>query len=208
MTAPTRPHTVTELVTQLVDHYDDGRSTRPLLDRVRELVEPGATGPTDELKQQQRKAPASPSPVTDHALNIVDDVERAGRDYEAAARHALGFGRHPRGSSTRNSLDALRALPALLDALPADHELTELARDRLATLHARAATLTGHRQPWLRLPFPCPECDHRTLRQRPADHAVVCLAPDCRDEDGNRREWDEHAFRLLGRIVDSLEAAP
>lgn len=74
-----------ELVLELVDKYDDDRSTVALLERVAELVEPGSAAPRDPEGKPAKVGSAahSPSPVTDGALHLLTDVHAGVRDLEA-----------------------------------------------------------------------------------------------------------------------------
>lgn len=206
MTTPHRPPDVGGLVAHLVEGYEDGRTNAPLLERVRELVVPGA-GPAEERKTLIRKAPHAPSPVADGALHLVDEVEAAGLAFEVALRRELGFAYLYRTRTRANADRALRALPALAEALGLEHDLTVELVDVLGRLHNRATGMTGHRQPWLKVPEPCPECGAKSLRQRPEDGAVVCFYGPCReDNDGQRREWAQHELRWVGRLIEAAAA--
>lgn len=204
------------LVRELLDHYEPegDRSNAPLLDRVRELVDPGSSGPSDDRKTLVRKAAVAPSPTADGPFHLLGDVRADARLLELDLRAALGL--HPlpavdaqgrrqrRGWSDRNTADALRALVVLTDALP-DDPLTERVADRVAHLHSRARLLTGHRELWLRVPVACPVCECSSLRQNPRDGSVRCVRPGCVDDAGERTSWSVQELGWLGRLVTEDE---
>lgn len=195
--------TLSVLVSELLEFYDDDRSTTPLLERVRELADPGATGPTDERKTLVKLAAVAPSPVADGPFHLLGDVAADARLFELDLRHALGLPARPRGGSGANTAAALRALVVLTEALPEGDELAVRVEERLAHLHSRARLLTGHRQPWPRVPLPCPVCEAMSLRQNPRDGSVRCVRPSCTDGEGRRTAWAEAELGWLGRLADA-----
>lgn len=99
---------------------------------------------------------------------------------------------------------------------------------QLRRWHRDALLLTGHELPWPRvaqMPNPsterieledgttvrpprwvqarCPHCGCASLRQNPETGAVVCLKPSCRDEEGQRHEWDYDELQRLGLVLAS-----
>jgi hypothetical protein len=185
-----------ELVLELVDKYDDDRTTAALLERVAELVEPGSAAPRDPDGKPAKVGSAahSPSPVADGPLHLLTDVHAGVRDLELTARRARGFGTWPRGDSPANTLAALHALPDLLDGLDPAATVVGDALRSLRSWHSRARDLIGTLQRWTPLRgHVCPYCECASLRQRPRDGALVCITPTCSSappgEPQVRPEW-------------------
>jgi hypothetical protein len=114
------------------------------------------------------------------------------------------------------ALQALQALPALLDQVHPDLPAARRACAALGRWHRQARTLTGHRQPWHRqartltghrqpwarlLGYTCPGCQCQSLRQ--LDGALVCVVPSRRDPEGNRYEWGLDELERAGLVVTS-----
>ena len=207
-----------ELVRELVDTYerdDTDRSNLPLLVRVAELVEPGSAAPRDPDGKPARIGAAahSPSPVADGPLHLITDVQAGVRDLELTLRRARGFADLPRGGSPRNTHQAIRALPLLVDGLPRNLAPVEDTLQALQRWHSRARDLIGALQRWTPLRgHVCPYCEYASLRQRPRDGALVCITPTCSTappgEPQVRPEW---AFAEYGRaqlVIVSSEASP
>jgi hypothetical protein len=201
VTRPTTGELVTRLVVELLDHYDDDRTTAGLLARVRELVDPGVEGP-QERKQLVSKAPAAPSPVSDAPFHLLTAVEADARHYERALRRELDYTPLRRGGSWDNTVSALRALPALVLGVGEDHPLAEEVRTALSRHRHAVLLLTGHRERPLIVPDPCPECRCHSLRQRPSDGAVGCTTPSC------RASWSQAELGWLGRLVTHTSSTP
>lgn len=178
---------IEELIDELVDVYDDGRTTAPLLDRVRELLEPGSRPSREGAPPGKR--PAAPLPVESGPFDLLTDVHSGIRDVERTLRKRGGFGPIPRGRGDRGTRDALRALPALLVQIPPDSPLAADAYLRVVRWHRQARILTGHRDVWARLArHSCPYCGAESVRVRP-DGVLVCLTPSCTDPAGERPSW-------------------
>lgn len=196
-----------ELVDELVELYDDGRTTASLLTRLDELAVPGADPPRDGRPAVGKRA-GSPAPVYDPAFDLVTTVEAGARLLEAEARGALGFTERHRPPTREHAVDALRTLPDLLAALPTGHELAHDALERLKSWHNRARTLTGHRMPWPRVPgWACPYCGALSLRLRPRDGAVLCMTPSCAVPGTDARpSWPAEQLAHLGLVLEDASA--
>lgn len=201
-----------ELVVELLEHYDDGRRTAPLLSRLRELSLPGRAAPRDGTTATGK--PSSRAPVAGPWW-IVTELEAGVRDLEAEAREALGFLPRARPATAPHAVDALATLPDLVAALPADHYLAGDALREVRRWHRRIREHTGLAERWARVRHfydpdagelvtaACPYCHAASLRRRPTDAAVVCCAPECATPDGGRPEWGVDELVRLGLVLRS-----
>lgn len=168
-----------------------------------------------------KKHLAPPIPWNEPAAMLYMDIHAGARDHETTLTLLL-FGKATfRGGADKLTIEALERLPVLFDAAW-DRGLW----DRPAVQHAARTTAAWpvqvrrlldearpHEVPWTRAPgnLTCPHCS-RPLFLPPAwqyagDQAeVVCRNPECRDEDGARRQWPAGAW--LGRLVDDTDDAP
>lgn len=162
--------------------------------------------------ESRRSKPTSRPPVRLEVSDLITEVDTAAHESVAQVRTALGH--NLRRESTPQ---ALRALPALVKALPAQPAdphvaaLPELTYARLERAASEARSILGLGKPRIHLGR-CPYCEHNTLVADP--HAgvawcrnrdacgYICERPGCWCDADDPRRW--HRYRWLRDQLVSL----
>lgn len=113
------------------------RTSKSLLGRVHDLLEPGAAAPRDRPGKTPKKKPTAPIPVATDAFNVLVIAEAGIRELESLLRKALNlpatFGGDPRGTYRS---------PSFVHTAKAMHHVADLL-DHLATANAEHPLVTG-----------------------------------------------------------------
>jgi hypothetical protein len=161
------------------------------------------------------KLVGSPFPGETAMFNLVTDVDAGARRAEAELREALHYAGIVRGGTVGNTIAALRALPALVEAYVAKwptcprtdgrHGLScggvvvdylpHVVEALVAQWVDRGLVLLDEQEPWTPVPedagIPtlCPYCRRRSLRWQETFRRMRCVNGACVDDDGNDRQW-------------------
>lgn len=188
-----------------------------LYQRLRDLItEQGTT--LESTIGSHTKHLAPPIPWNEPAALLYMDIHAGAREHEANLTLMLFARAVFRGPADTLTVTILERLAVLLaaahDAGRWDHHVVQNAAAQVTRWPVLVRRLLDESRPseipWTRAPggLRCPHC--ASVLQLPpgwqyaGDRAeVVCRNPECRDDDGHRRQWAADAW--LGRLNDETE---